>query len=189
MKQKNYRKHLKGLVRNNAWEHLGYLFGFKPVYLKLPSGRKSIDWCCVPANLYSILQGKTDILWPDNYVEPAPSTIQEIPRRQRCHPPVALPVVNVKGFDTRQLEHFGDAIVNLAARIISAKEVQRPSYFLSAENLASNRNLQSAGLGSGSETEVIVGTVFVESGIEKAFSDAIDIIKKTAHYKAYYTNK
>lgn len=189
MSKPSYKKYLKGLVRGDKWELLSALYSFELLWITLPSGRKSIDWRCVPKSLYSVLQAKSDGTWPDNIVIPKSEPTCEIDEERAKKAVVRLYEPKVKGFDVRQIEHFGDAIVNLAARTISAKEIGRPAYFLSAQNLSNNKNLASAGFVSGDAAEIVIGVSYVENGIEKALLDAIDLLKKTEHYKAYYRSK
>lgn len=189
MSAESHRKYLKGLVRSGKWDELSRLYNFELVWISLPSGRKSIDWRCVPKNLYSILQSKAGQSWPDNLIEPSVEPAFSVSGEQAKKNLVKMSEPHIKGYDTRQLEHLGDALVNLAARFISAKEIGRPAYFLSAQNLSTNKNLASAGFVSGDAAEVQIGMSFAENGVEKAFLDAVDLIKKTQHYKAYYSNK
>ena len=180
-----YRKFLKQLVRNDEWGRLGKMFDFKPLYIETQRKRRNIiDWCCVPASLYSLLQKENNhIPFPDNFDKTLLPKVEKLVERKQ------IVRVDVKGYDVRQLEHFGDAIVNLASRKLAADKKERYHYFLSAQRLASNINLKTAGFVSGDAFEVAVGTVFVERGATAALKVAIKLLKQTEHYKMIYENR
>lgn len=179
-----YRKYLKQLVHHGQWEYIGELFGFTPKYLDVPK-KKVIDWACVPASFYMLLQKReVEVPWPEGLRSVVRLEIKAV------RPPGAArgPEAKVKGYSIRQLEHFGDAIVNLAARYIVARERQGGAYFKASRNLESNQNLATAGYVSGAAAEIEVGVEFVDKGADAAFRKALEILKKTDSYCNNYLN-
>lgn len=84
-----------------------------------------------------------------------------------------------------QYEHFGDAIVLIAARVIS-HEVHgknKRAYLPWISELVSNKNLATyPGIRHADQFEVIIGQEFVLSGIEPAFDTAKQMLRETKSY-------
>lgn len=174
------RKQLKAMINRDDWREIGRIFSFVPVFMLSEGGKRYvIDWRCVPPSV-------SEILWKKNESEmKAEFSEQTRPTRMTKAPPSRTTRVKSPN-EMRQLEHFGDAIVNLAARVI-AREVAQPTvYFLCAAHFSSNKNLASAGYTSGAQAEVEIGKVFVANGLESAFACAVEIIKRSAHYVDNY---
>jgi len=166
------RKQLKLMISRDEWHEIGRIFGFTPVFMPSENGKRNvIDWRCVPQSMSAILQRKQEPAAPLSRLPKVPST--------KVRSPIEM----------RQLEHLGDAIVNLAARVV-AKEIALSSvYFLCATNLATNQNLASAGFTTGAQAEVEIGKRFMEKGLQAAFDYAVEIIKRSSHFKDHHKNK
>lgn len=165
------RKQLKLMINRDEWHEIGRIFGFTPAFMPSENGKRNvIDWRCVPPSMTAILQRKPE---PEDGVDH---------ERQS-----AAPMTRVKSpIEMRQLEHFGDAIVNLAARVVAKEVALNSVYFLCANHLASNQNLASAGFATGAQAEVEIGRRFVENGLQSAFDYAVEIIKRSNHYTDHY---
>lgn len=88
----------------------------------------------------------------------------------------------------RKIEHFGDAIVGLAARLLAEQHVSDKLpvsvYFTLSANLATNSNLRSAGFGSGFEAELHIGNVFKAQGTQAALDEAMAVLRRSKVYLA-----
>ena len=85
----------------------------------------------------------------------------------------------------RQLEHMGDALIYVAARIIAHQRHGKNAgaYFLFAQKLCSNENFRShPGIKNAATFEVLVGDAFVRFGINCAVDLAISLLKETSAY-------
>jgi hypothetical protein len=88
-------------------------------------------------------------------------------------------------FSAQKLEHFGDAIIAIAARMICHELFKKEShrYFLYAGKLITNQNLKSCPKTmTADQFEIRVGDCFVKSGIEAAVVEAITLLKNTSAY-------
>lgn len=88
----------------------------------------------------------------------------------------------------RKLEHLGDAVLGLAARLI-ADQVHNDAdpvkdYFKFATALATNSNLRTAGFQSGFEAELKIGKTFKDDGLPAAMIVARDILGRSKVFKA-----
>lgn len=167
------RRQLKAMINRDEWHEIGRIFNFAPVFMLSEGGKRyMIDWRCVPQSVSEVLWRKSE---PEELVNhESKFTGQGGPTR------IKSPI------EMRQLEHFGDAIVNLAARVV-AKEMSHPTvYFLCAAHLASNKNLSSAGFTTGAQAEVEIGKDFIANGLDSAFKFAVEIIKRTSHYREHH---
>lgn len=168
------RKQLKLMINRDEWHEIGRIFGFTPTFMPSENGKRNvIDWRCVPQSMTAILQRKPEPGDPVDHERPPKSPVT------RVRSPIEM----------RQLEHLGDAIVNLAARAIAKDVALKPVYFLCATHLATNQNLASAGFATGAQAEVEIGKRFVEKGLQAAFDYAVEIIKRSEHYESLYENK
>jgi hypothetical protein len=98
----------------------------------------------------------------------------------------AYRTINEKKYRVRQLEHFGDSVVGLAARQMVYDLVQSDLrlYFHHTGRLITNKNLGHGNVRDGTELEVKVGTVWAEKGLEEAMKYACDLLRETAAWKA-----
>lgn len=89
-------------------------------------------------------------------------------------------------FTIHQLEHIGDAIAEVAIRILSHQTygTSKISYGLFVCALATNENFSTCpGIKSGDHFEIVIGQEFATDGLEPAFEKALEMIKQTKAYK------
>jgi hypothetical protein len=99
-------------------------------------------------------------------------------------PPPACKTINGKKYTQKQLEHIGDAVIELVARAIVLELFlgDQRNYFASLHGLTSNENLN-----PGQAKEVEVGTVYAEQGYPAAAARAEEIIKGTEKWRKLMT--
>lgn len=108
----------------------------------------------------------------------------ELPTKRKGF--ITFITVEQKQYTVRQVEHFGDAICYLAARML-AHEVHgttRNKYGRLQSRLTTNQNFSTCpGVKNGDHFEVIVGTEILRSGVEAGFKKAIEMLKQTSAYQ------
>jgi len=112
-----------------------------------------------------------------------PVTILPKPPRPP-RPPSPCKIINGKKYTQKQLEHLGDALIELVARALVLEFYlgDQKNYFVSMHGLTSNDNLN-----PGRDKEVEVGTVYAEHGYPAAAARAEEIIKGTVKWSKLLT--
>lgn len=130
--------------------------------------------------------------WPDGDGIPLPQTNMVVPKGPEL--PVPAPceaaesqyeIINGKKYRTRQLEHFGDSVVGLAARMMvyDLCSADLRMYFHYTGRLITNKNLGMGIASRGTTAEINIGRVWAEKGLEAAIQAAKDLLAETAAWK------
>jgi len=144
-------------------------------------GTPITDWKRLFADIHepsaaAVLDGEAPLPVAD-LVQPSPPLIQ-VPRADSM--PASV-VVGDKKYTNRQLEHFGDALVALAGRLMVHEKcgTDQRMYFNFASQMITNNNLGRGDVRRGTAAEIEIGLCFVESGFGAAMECARAIIEKT----------
>lgn len=95
-------------------------------------------------------------------------------------------VVNIGNRPSALIEHLGDAIVLIAARLIAYEffEKDKRKYLTFQQHLVQNSNFATyPGIKHPDQFEVIIGSEYFQSGIEPAVDTAKAMLKETRVYK------
>lgn len=94
--------------------------------------------------------------------------------------------VNGRKYTKRQLEHFGDAVLDMAAREMAhAKTGDRQHiYFMYVGRLCTNANLTYGGH-DGTAWEILIGRVYAVAGLTAALAKAVSVITHTWEWKHF----
>lgn len=100
-------------------------------------------------------------------------------------PSAEVIVINGKTYVPKQLEHFGDGVLNLAARKMCYEKYgsNQILYFLMYRNLITNKNLGGGLPGEANRVEIEIGRTYVVFGIETAIQFAKRKLQETAACK------
>jgi hypothetical protein len=101
-------------------------------------------------------------------------------------PPAAQPIkIDDTEHTPNQLEHFGDGVVFVAARLLCHELFKKDThrYFLHAAKMITNQNLKSCPkVMTADQFEIRVGETLVKFGIQAALDEATVLLKTTSAY-------
>lgn len=116
----------------------------------------------------------------------AQSAIEAAINRKRFSPRhTALVKIDDSEYTISQLEHFGDAVVSVSARVICHELFQRNifHYFRHSAAMITNDNFRtSKEVKTAAQFEIILGDVFVRQGPEEAVKKGVELLKTTLAY-------
>lgn len=105
--------------------------------------------------------------------------------RRHRQPPITVKI-NGTEFRPKRLEHFGDAVILLAARLMSheAYGYQQSIYCAFATTLVSNQNLATyPGIRHPDQFEIIIGQELMNEGFEPALDKAKEMLRATKAFR------